>query len=183
MNRREVLSLLTLAGLYVGARPAAAALDHERLGYAWTHPGRLDGATLAEYTELNSHLWRVFVLSKSKATTFPLVQLQLDVLTAAVAHSPGTYHHLKVCRLIGDLAQLAGEILFDGNQYADAAQCYGLAASASKEAGEFDLWACAITRHAFIGVYERRFRQTVPLLTWRLASRAAATVPCLPGSG
>src|SRR5258708_31351163 len=34
--------------------------------------------------------------------------------------------------------------------------CYALAASAGKEAGLNDLWACALTRHAFIGLYERR---------------------------
>jgi tetratricopeptide (TPR) repeat protein len=164
MNRREMLSLLTLAGLYVGAQSPVAALDYERLDYAAAYSGRLDSTTLAEYFELNNHLWRIFVLSKSKATAFPLVRQQLDVLTEAVQHSPGSDHHLKLCELIGDLAQLAGEILFDGNQYADAAQCYSLAASASKEAGAFDLWACAVVRSAFIGVYERKFQQTAPLL-------------------
>lgn len=160
VNRRKVMGLLALAGLYVGARP----IDPQRLDYAAAHPGRIDSATIGDYAELNRHLWRVFVLSKSKATTFPLVRQQLEVLTNAVQHSPGAGFHAKLCALIGDLAQLAGEILFDGNRYTDASHCYAVAASASKEAGERDLWACAITRHAFIGLYEHEFKQTVPLL-------------------
>lgn len=42
--------------------------------------------------------------------------------------------------------------------------CYTLAATASKEANAFDLWACAMTRHAFISVYERRFDKAAPML-------------------
>ncbi|MFE9001141.1 hypothetical protein ACFYOY_03160 [Streptomyces sp. NPDC007875] len=34
-----------------------------------------------------------------------------------------------------------------------------MAASASKDAGAFDLWACALTRHAYVGVYEGRYRE------------------------
>jgi hypothetical protein len=164
VNRRELLRLLTVAGLYVSAQRPGPTFDGERLDYAWAHPGRVDGATLAAYAELNNDLWRVFVLAKSKAKIFPLVRQQLAVLTEAAQHSPRSDHRVRICQLIGDLAQLAGEILFDGNRYTDAAQCYGLAATASKEAGAFDLWACAITRHAFIGVYERRLKEAVPLL-------------------
>lgn len=171
MNRREMVRLLAVAGLYVGAIPGASDLDDERLEYAAAHPGQLDEATLSEYATLNNHLWRVFVLSNTKATTFPLVRQQLDVLIEAVKASPSSSCHAKLCGLIGDLAQLAGEILFDGNQYTDAAHCYSVAASASKEAGAYDLWACAITRHAFIGVYERKFQAAVPLLD--LATKVA----------
>lgn len=46
-----------------------------------------------------------------------------------------------------------------------------MAATAGKEAGEHDLWACALIRHAFIGVYERRFGKSVPML--ELAARLA----------
>jgi tetratricopeptide (TPR) repeat protein len=60
--------------------------------------------------------------------------------------------------------QLAGEIFFDANKYSDAAYCYTLAAVASKEAHAFDLWACAMTRHAFIEIYERRFDKAAPML-------------------
>jgi len=164
MNRREVLRLLSMVGTLVGTGPVGNVLDLERLEHAATGPGRLDTATLAEYAELNTHLWRVFVLSKSKAITFPLVRQQLSVLAHSLQRSNSSATHLRLCGLVGDLFQLAGEISFDNNQYTDAAQCYALAASASKEAAAYDLWACAMTRHAFIGVYERQFRQALPML-------------------
>lgn len=59
---------------------------------------------------------------------------------------------------------MAGEIYFDGNRYTEAAHCYTLAATASREATGFDLWACAMTRHTFIAVYERKFVQAAPML-------------------
>ncbi|MGH3621978.1 MAG: transcriptional regulator [Sciscionella sp.] len=66
--------------------------------------------------------------------------------------------------MAADLFQVAGEIFFDGDRYTDAAHCYTLAATASKEANTPDLWACALTRHAFIAVYERRFTEAAPIL-------------------
>jgi len=70
----------------------------------------------------------------------------------------------RVCALHADVFQLAGEVLFDTNRYADAGYCYTLAATAAREAGAMDLWACALTRHAYISVYEQRFADAVPLL-------------------
>ncbi|MFJ3217685.1 transcriptional regulator [Kitasatospora sp. NPDC086801] len=73
--------------------------------------------------------------------------------------------------LVGDLYQLAGEILFDANRYTDASHCYTLAAAAGREASHFDLWACALTRHAFIELSERQFMSAEPILA--AASRIA----------
>ncbi|MGH9960300.1 MAG: transcriptional regulator, partial [Pyrinomonadaceae bacterium] len=79
--------------------------------------------------------------------------------------------HRRLCALASELLQLAGEVFFDANMYSDAAYCYNLAATASKEADAFDLWACSITRHAFIEMYERRFDKAAPML--ELAARLA----------
>jgi hypothetical protein len=45
-----------------------------------------------------------------------------------------------------------------------AAHCYGVAADAAKQAGEYDLWACAFVRHAFVALYDERPHQALPLL-------------------
>ena len=68
------------------------------------------------------------------------------------------------CEVIADLYQLAGEIYFDANQYTEAAHCYTLAAIAGQEARTHDLWACALTRHAFIALYEQQFARALPML-------------------
>ena len=110
-------------------------------------------------------MWRVFVLAKSKRRlVYPVVREQLDVLVGHLRSCESEAAHRRLCELSCDLFQLAGEILFDGCQYADAAQCYALAATAAREAGALDLWACALIRHAFIALYERSFRHALPLL-------------------
>ncbi|MEV7907751.1 hypothetical protein AB0P04_39690, partial [Streptomyces anulatus] len=124
----------------------------------------LDIADLGEYELLNNHLWQVFTLSKTKQAVYPLVREQLGVLTAALKRSQSTATHQRLCALAGSLFQLAGEIFFDVNRYTDAAYCYTLAVSASREANAYDLWACALTRHAFVVMYDQRFTETLPLL-------------------
>ncbi|WP_245617404.1 hypothetical protein [Amycolatopsis taiwanensis] len=163
VNRREVLRLLSLAGSLL-AVPAAAQLDLERLAAAAQRPARLDVATVDEYDRVNAQLWRTFSSSKSKRLTLPMVRRQLDVLAQALQAPQVPTIRQRLCVLAADLFQLCGEIFFDSNQYTDAAQCYSLAANAGKEAEAFDLWACAMTRHAFLGVYERQFAKAVPLL-------------------
>ena len=160
MNRRELLRLLSMAGAVVGL----IDLDHDRMDHFAGRGGPLDAVLIDEYAALNSHLWRVFLLSKSKSDVTPLVRSHLDTLTAALQQAGNGQLHRRLCALTGDLFQLAGEVFFDGNQYTHAAHCYTLAATASREAGTFDLWACALTRHAFVGLYERRYRQTVSML-------------------
>jgi transcriptional regulator with XRE-family HTH domain len=162
MERRELLRLLSIAG----ALQAVSQLDGHLLGGAdHAQPGRLAPETLDEYAVLNRHLWRVFVLSRSKAAVLPLVREQFDVLIGRLQHSTG---HLqdrgRLYALTADLLQLAGEIFFDRNLYTDAAQCYTLAAAASREAGDPDLWACSLVRQAFLSIYERDFAKAAPML-------------------
>jgi len=171
MNRRELLRLFSMIGTLLAMAPFDGDLDWERLGYLWNRTSRLDSATVDEYAALNTHLWRVFTLSRSKSLTFPLVREQLDVLADALQQSSEEALYRRVCQLASDLFQLAGEILFDCNQYSDAAQCYALAAMAGKEGNAPDLWACALTRYAFIDVYERQFDKAAAML--ELAARLA----------
>ena len=160
MNRRELLRLLSLTGALV----AMPSLDIDRLTNTAERPELLDATTLDEYAELNGHLWRVFALSASKADALPAVRTQLAVLAQDLHQPHGEAVHQRLCGFVADLLQLAGEIFFDGNLYTDAAHCYSLAASASKEASAYDLWACAMTRHAFIAIYEGQFAQASPML-------------------
>ena len=164
MNRREMLRLMSMASTLIAASDVHGRLDLDRLGHAADNSNRLDLATVDEYEAFNAHLWRAFTLARNKRAAFPLVRGQLDVLVGALEQARGSAIHHRVCELASDLFQLAGEILFDGNQYTSAAHCYTLAAQAAKEAGALDLWACALTRHAFISVYEQKFDRAAPML-------------------
>lgn len=88
----------------------------------------------------------------------------VTVPTAEIGRAAESKDHRALCSLIADMAQLMGEVWFDANRYTEAAHCYALAADASKEAEDRDLWACALVRHSFVSLYGRRYDEAVPLL-------------------
>jgi transcriptional regulator with XRE-family HTH domain len=169
MMRRKLLRLLSMAGVLVTIPCADEQRDQP--DYPSITSGRSDNIDVDDYATLNEHLWRVFMMSKSKGAVLPLALDQLDVLIFNLDQSSGISTHRRLCALVSELLQLAGEIFFDANKYSDAAYCYTLAATASKEAETFDLWACAMTRHAFIEMYERHFDKAASML--ELAARLA----------
>jgi tetratricopeptide (TPR) repeat protein len=159
MNRRELLRLVAMA-----AASLAVPIDQERAAHAVAGAGRLDSDTVDELAVLNSHLWQVFALTSAKASILPVVRGQVAALVDNLRQSQSVPVRQRLCVLTADLLQLAGEIYFDGNRYTEAAQCYTLAATMSEDAKAFDMWACALTRHAFISVYTQTYEAAVPML-------------------
>jgi transcriptional regulator with XRE-family HTH domain len=160
MNRRELLRLITAATAVIGASSADA--DFDRL--TSPSPGRLGRAALADHAAFNAGLWSAFVMAQMKADVAPAAWDQVRRLTDALRRPQATAVRKQLCALSADVFQLAGEVLFDANRYADAGHCYTLAATAAHEADAMDLWSCALTRLAYISVYEQRFADAVPLL-------------------
>ncbi|WP_199742404.1 transcriptional regulator [Streptomyces triticirhizae] len=152
MIRRDFMRLMSVANVAVAAPQLTSrnVSEHPDVG--------------GSYQRMNSHLWRAFGLSTTKGTVYPAVRAQLTELTGSMRKVTDGKQHRQLCAAAGSLFQLAGEIQFDADRYSEAAHSYTLAASASKEAGEFDLWACALTRLAFVGLYDREYSATVPLL-------------------
>lgn len=165
MNRRDLLRLLSVAGALV-AVPATA----EAAGQSPTAEAPR-GDDLRQYADLNAHLWQVFSLSQTKRLVSDLVHDQLNVLVAQLDRTRSLAAHRELCVLICELFQLAGEIFFDSDRYTDAAHCYTLAASAGQEARSHDRWACALTRQAFVNMYDRQYANAAAML--RAASRIA----------
>jgi transcriptional regulator with XRE-family HTH domain len=163
MNRRELLRIVSMTGSVVAADPLTR-LDWERMLYAQERPGATDAAALNQYAVLNTELWKAYATATSKTAMLPAVRRQLGALTASLRSARTEAIHRRLCGSVSDLFQLCGEILFDADQYTDAAHCYTLAVTAAKGADAFDLWACALTRHAFIAVYERQFTDAAPML-------------------
>ncbi|MEU1277342.1 helix-turn-helix transcriptional regulator [Streptomyces sp. NPDC005805] len=161
MIRREFLRVLTISG-------ALAALPVEEVE-ALTDGVRRSNP--ADFTRMNGHLWQVYRLARSKGSVSPVVRDQLTALSEAL-DGPGS----EARSLLGaaaDLFQLAGEVAFDANRYADAAASYTLAASVSREVDAYDLWACALVRHAYVEISEHRYGQAAQMLgvAERLAGR------------
>jgi transcriptional regulator with XRE-family HTH domain len=161
MIRREFLHLMALTG----ALTALGIDEAEAMGEPVGH-GSVD-----EFHRMNGHLWQVYQLARSKTSVIAVVRDQLIALNDALR--TGNSRRIgDLCQAAGDLYQLSGELAFDGNRYTDAATAYTLAASASSNAHAYDLWACALVRHAYVDVYAGRF--TEALATLEVAGRVAA---------
>ncbi|MGH2359333.1 MAG: helix-turn-helix domain-containing protein [bacterium] len=164
VNRRELLRIMSMSGTLIAMSPVEQ-LDWEQLGTSGKRATRQAGAGLVrQYAALNTELWQVYTRSRSKRTAFPLVREQLNVLTTSLQRSNNLATHRRLYELTSELYQLAGEILFDGNHYTDAAQCYTLAALASKEAESYDLWGAALIRHSFLSLYGRQLDKAASML-------------------
>ncbi|MEU9881166.1 helix-turn-helix transcriptional regulator [Streptomyces phaeochromogenes] len=161
MIRREFLRILTVSGALtvLPVEEAEALTEGVRQGVP------------ADFARMNSHLWQVYQLARSKGSVYPVVRDQLTTLNEALAGNRGSARALLSAA--ADLFQLAGEVAFDGNRYSDAAASYSLAASVSKDAQAYDLWACALVRHAYVDMSEQRYRQAAQMLgaAERLADR------------
>jgi transcriptional regulator with XRE-family HTH domain len=159
MYRRELLRLLSVGGALIALPPIALT----------TEPGPTapaeDAADTRQYALLNAHLWQVFALARSKRLVYPLVRDQLSLLIGQMQQTRSAQPRQQLCVQVCELFQLAGEIFFDSNRYTDAACCYNLAADAGREARSYDRWACALTRQAFIHMYEQQYAQAASILS------------------
>jgi hypothetical protein len=161
MIRREFLRIMAVTG----ALTALGIDEGEAVAEAVEH-GLVD-----DFQRMNEHLWQVYQLARSKGSVTTIVRDQLTALNDAFKSSTSRQSG-ALCKAAGDLMQLAGELAFDGNRYTDAAMAYTLAVSASSNARAFDLWACALIRHAYVDVYEKRFAEAAETL--EVARKVAA---------
>ncbi|MFI0900722.1 transcriptional regulator [Streptomyces sp. NPDC020983] len=154
MIRREFLRLASVASVSIPGAPAGetTALD------------TVDTDDFREYGALNAHLWSVYSLAPAKQAIYPVVRDHVSGLTSALRDARSEEERRTLCDMLGNVAQLAGEVWFDANRYTEAAHCYALAGDASKEARNRDLWACGLVRHSFVSIYSRRYGDALPLL-------------------
>lgn len=162
MIRRDFLRAIAVAGTL-----SAVSVDDASALAEGAHRG-----TAADYLRMNDHLWQVYQLARSKSSVYGIVREQLTSLTRTLHDSPRAQMQ-TLCTAGGDLFQLAGELAFDSNRLTDAAASYAMAASASKDARSFDLWACSLVRHAYVDVSGGYYKEAVGTLTAaeRLARR------------
>ncbi|AHH16464.1 hypothetical protein NONO_c16630 [Nocardia nova SH22a] len=159
MNRRELLRSLTIATTTL---TTASAIDWARVRFAIAS-GRVDAATVEQYAHMNRLLWRDFSETEMKARLFNAVRGHLAAMVDGLRNSASGEVRGRQLELIADSLQLIGEIMLDSDHLADAAYCYALSGSFAAEANAHDLWACALTRHAYIGIIDSRFADVLPL--------------------
>jgi tetratricopeptide (TPR) repeat protein len=123
-------------------------------------------------------LWNTFTTSRTKPEVMLEVRAQLTLISAMLDRPLSASARRRTNRLAANLLQLSGEVLYDANRYDDAASCYTAAVAAAREASEPDLWACALTRHAFISLADKNDRDAVLVLepAATLAARGDGTL-------
>jgi len=169
-TRRELLRLLAYAGAALLVLPWPD-LDWERIDGALAKPSRLDAAALRELEKINAYYWGIYRSALSKHSSLKGALGHLKSLVQLLQEPHGSSAHRRLCALASDLAQLVGEIFFDLNDHGSAQSCYTFAVAAAREAGHYDLWACALARNGYLPVYEQEYQAALPLL--REARRVA----------
>jgi transcriptional regulator with XRE-family HTH domain len=176
MKRRELLRLLSAGG---SALVLSFAVDWERIEGAVARPSLLDSAVVEDLATINGRFWSLYLGASAKSAILEGVTGQLKTLVQFLQEPHTEQVHRRLCALVGDLAQLAGEIHFDRHEPDLAASCYVFAAEASREARVYDLWSCALTRHAFLPLYDKQYTEALPLLkeASQLAARGDSQLP------
>nr|BBH91730.1 hypothetical protein KTC_64810 [Thermosporothrix sp. COM3] len=172
-TRRDMLRLLGMAS---SALVFPDHIDIERVQSFFARSTHLDETTYQELATINRGFWTAYQETPQKLLILKDIQTHLSHLTRLLhtASSVGERNHLSL--LSSELAQLTGEIFFDSNLYTDAAHCYTFAAQAAKAAQAWDIWACALARHAFLPLFEQEYEQARIILQGAsvLASRGTA---------
>ncbi len=176
-KRREVLHLLSIAGAQLLL--PLPDLDWDRTFGSTIKPSRLDKSVLHDLEIITTHLWNLYLAAPTKALVLDeaLGHLKTLILFLKAPHSVSTHHQL--CALVSDASQLVGELYFDLNDHDAARACYVFAASQAQEAHVYDLWACALTRYAFLPLYRERYQEALTLLQEALkyALRGDSSLP------
>lgn len=173
MKRRELLRFLSIA-----TTTLVTPIDWDRLQFAES-TGSVDPSVVDELEKLTGRLWQGYADADTKSAVFDDARAHLGALMSALRNARGQELERRLRELIADSLQMTGEIFFDSNHYTEAAHCYTLAGNFAAEAHAYDLWACALTRHAYIGLVEDRYADVLPLVDQAayLARRGDSRLP------
>ena len=160
-QRRELLRLLSTVGT---AFALPLDIDWQRIGLSLAHPSYLDKGAIKDLAAINGQYWHLYINASLKPLILDGVLGQLKTIRQYLKHPHPTQVYTSLCALVSDLAQLAGEIYFDLHDHTTASICYTFATTAAKESRAYDLWACALTRYAFLPLYEKHYQEALPLL-------------------
>jgi len=176
-NRREVFHLLSMAGAAL-ALPFLD-LDWERTLDAFVKPSHLDEIVLENLEAITHHFWSLYLAASTKSSVLEGVLGQLKTLVQFLRDSHPAWAHQRLCLLASETSQLVGELFFDMNDHNAAQSCYLFAAAAAKEGASYDLWSCALVRHAFLPLYRERHQEALSLLqqAHKLALRGDTLLP------
>jgi len=161
-KRRDLLHLLSIASS--AFMLSLSAIDQDKMDKILATSKFLDGTVLRDLEAINRYYWSIYHVAPSKVMVLDGVLGQLKILISLLKETHNVSARRGLGVLASDIAQLAGEVFFDNDDYATAQLCYTFAVTIAKEAGHYDLWACALLRNAFLPIYDKYYADAFPLI-------------------
>lgn len=176
-KRRELLHLLSNAGIALAV--PFSHLDWDRIEGALIKSSQMDEKVLHELEAINRSLWSLFLATPMKSSVLDSALGQWKLLIQFLKNPHTLLSHQQLHALTSEISQLVGEIFFDFNDYDAAQSCYSFAAITAKEANAYDLWSCALVRHAFLPLYRKHYEDALLLLheAHRLSQYGDSSLP------
>ncbi len=158
--RRNLLHLLGTAGVMLPF--SESAFDWMRK--VVTESPQLDAEAIRNLATVNKCLWNLYKPAASKSFVLDGALGHIKTLLYCLRESHNSSSYRNVSALASDMSQLIGEIFFDRQELHAAATCYTFAITAAKDAEDYDLWACALARYAFLPIYSGQYKDAIVLM-------------------
>ena len=155
-TRRDVLHFLSMAGIVLAFPFPIGAVEEGTFSTL-----RCNTTVVNDLALINRSLWNLYVATPVKALVLESALGHFKTLISLLKAPQGVHHHQRLTELTSEISQLIGEIFFDRNDHDMARLCYTFAAMTAREADSYDLWACALVRHAFLPLYHERYNEAL----------------------
>jgi transcriptional regulator with XRE-family HTH domain len=167
-SRRNFLQILgiTSSALVTSASDYYQQPLWEHLLRALERPSGIDETTLLHLEAVVRDCWRVLttMLGAFSHVLLRYVLERLVVVTDLLERTTQQSSRIRLAIVASELAQVAGEILFDLKENEQAEHYYSVAMTAARVAQNDAIQAVILGRKSFIPIYERDARRAVPLL-------------------
>jgi tetratricopeptide (TPR) repeat protein len=164
-RRRLLQQMFSLAG---GTLLAPQVLFKTALAEQFTDGSKnapqVDNATLTHLETITRNHWYLFLRAASKGDLLSGFWEHFQTLLQFLSYPlPGAMRN-HLYSLVGESAQMIGEVLFDMQDYHHAQMYYHFSIYAAKEAGNNTLRAVGLGRMSFLPIYRNEPLQALPLL-------------------
>lgn len=167
-SRRNFLQILgiTSSALVTSASDYYQQPLWEHLLRALERPSGIDETTLLHLEAVVRDCWRVLttMLGAFSHVLLRYVLERLVVVTDLLERTTQQSSRIRLAMIVSELAQVAGEILFDLKENEKAEHYYNVAMAAARVAQDDAMQAVILGRKSFIPIYEHEAVQAVPLL-------------------
>lgn len=164
-RRRLFQQLIGLAGeALIAPQTLLSAASLDQIAAACVHASQIDRDTLADLETITRNHWHLYVHATSKGDLLSSFWGHLQTLLKFLRATPTGAQQNRLYSLVGESAQMIGEILFDMQDYPQAQTYYRFSIVAAKEAGNNALRAVGLGRMSFLPIYRHEPLQACPLL-------------------